>query len=702
MLLHAEPVFPGASGKPPKAALTRIPRISLGKEAAVDGIPRIRRMLWLLLGGSLLLKILLVLLHGAAYDYHSDDRGYLESARILLETGRFTYNDPSRPTAFITPALPGFLAAVMTVTGPGLVLEQTVRILQAVMVTGALWLLYRIGLRMVSSKASLLAVALCCLYPPLWLVSNFIFTEALFTLFVLLLLYMALLAEERPTWSRALLFGLVWAAAVYVRPTIALWPGLLFLLLLYRRNIPWPRLIRSGLVTAAVFVLCLLPWWVRNYEVSGGEFIPLTRASGNPLLLGTYPWTVPSFFLRSSGLGTPPTTCGLMTRSTGSELWNGLRKDSPIRSGPTQAGIPSGNFFCSGAMCSIGCRFRGSSRRRHPVPLRDSPPRLYWHVESPPSSGGAGYSAPAWLHEPASYDLFGPFPLFRAVDAAGRTFRRFLSAVPKAPQETGSCLSSFLKKPGCPPLACAIIEGALSVRTERTKGDFILSAMTKLYMTGLAAATAAVLYAITRVQNWGILCILVLLAALWGTRKDAKPISWIQFMPAGFITLLAFFVIYTYANPLWEKVVGWQTSSVHHIVNWNEWFNSIPLNDAAFLRVWQPSWLTKYMQWVYSYGFTLTYWICVIRAFFTKDVRKLGQYSLAGYLLQVPLILPFYNTILLQEVWHVQGTPDLLERGLTGDDVFLTVINCFPSMHTSIAFAAILLAFREKAAGTAG
>ncbi|WNQ14122.1 phosphatase PAP2 family protein [Paenibacillus aurantius] len=220
--------------------------------------------------------------------------------------------------------------------------------------------------------------------------------------------------------------------------------------------------------------------------------------------------------------------------------------------------------------------------------------------------------------------------------------------------------------------------------------------MTKLYMTGLAAATAAVLYAITRVQNWGILCILVLLAALWGTRKDAKPISWIQFMPAGFITLLAFFVIYTYANPLWEKVVGWQTSSVHHIVNWNEWFNSIPLNDAAFLRVWQPYWLTKYMQWVYSYGFTLSYWICVIRAFFTKDVRKLGQYSLAGYLLQVPLILPFYNTILLQEVWHVQGTPDLLERGLTGDDVFFTVINCFPSMHTSIAFAAILLAYREK------
>jgi membrane-associated phospholipid phosphatase len=99
---------------------------------------------------------------------------------------------------------------------------------------------------------------------------------------------------------------------------------------------------------------------------------------------------------------------------------------------------------------------------------------------------------------------------------------------------------------------------------------------------------------------------------------------------------------------------------------------------------------------VYDYGFALSYWIVVIRAFFTKDVQKFGRYSLAGYLLQVPLILPFYNMILLQEVWYVQGTPDLMERNLTPDQQFATAMNCFPSMHTSIAFAAILLAMREK------
>lgn len=218
----------------------------------------------------------------------------------------------------------------------------------------------------------------------------------------------------------------------------------------------------------------------------------------------------------------------------------------------------------------------------------------------------------------------------------------------------------------------------------------------RLYLPILVILTAAVIYAITRVQSWSWICVLLLAAALIGVKKDSKSISWVHFMPAGLLTLLAFYLIYNYANPFWNRVVGWQTESVRHTFHWNDWFNGIPLNDAAFMRVWQPRWLTEYMKWVYAYGFTLSYWICIIRAFFTKDVAKLGRYSLAGYLLQVPLILPFYNLILLQEVWYVQGTPDLLERVMTDQEAFSTVLNCFPSMHTSIAFAGLLLSLREK------
>ncbi|MEO3947190.1 glycosyltransferase family 39 protein [Gorillibacterium sp. CAU 1737] len=246
---------------------------------------------------TLLLKVVLVFACGERFDYQSDDREYLRSARILLEQGTLTYNDPSRPTAFITPAYPGFLALLMQAFGTGTEVAQAARIVQAVLVTVALWLLFRIGTRLFEERTALLAVVLCSLYPPLWLISNFLFTESLFLTALLLLLAISLRAEENPTIGMAVLFGLVWAAAVYVRPTVALWPGLFFLLLAIRRTIPLGRLVRLGLVAALAFSLCLAPWWVRNERVSGGAFIPLTQSSGNPLRLGTYPWTVPALFL---------------------------------------------------------------------------------------------------------------------------------------------------------------------------------------------------------------------------------------------------------------------------------------------------------------------------------------------------------------------------------------------------------------------
>lgn len=219
----------------------------------------------------------------------------------------------------------------------------------------------------------------------------------------------------------------------------------------------------------------------------------------------------------------------------------------------------------------------------------------------------------------------------------------------------------------------------------------------QLVYTGFwAAVTAAVLFSITRVESWGFACLAILALALIGIRRDANKTPWPIFLPAGCITLTLFYLIYQYAGPFWDHVVRWQTKSVHHLFQWNDIFNSIPWNDAALFRIWQPAWLTAYMKAVYGFGFTLSYWVCVIRAFFTKDVSKFARYSLAGYLLQVPLILPFYNTVLLQEVWFVQGTPDMMDRWETHELQSQQSVNCFPSMHTSIAFAAMLLVRREQ------
>lgn len=296
----------------------------------------------LLLASPFLFKCLIVVLWGPQYDYASDDRGYLESARILAEEGRLTYLDPQRPTLFITPALPGLLALISKLIGGDEVLAQTFRMLQAGMVMVSLYVLYRIAVRLAGHRTAMRTVALISFYPPLWLMSMFVFTESLFLLALLVLVAALLKVMERPSTRTAAVFGLTWAAAVYVRPTIALWPGLvlpyvIWLRVRWRRasgvrreegtqptrvgfllnvgeagqptpagfvsreagllHMTWLRLMRCALTAALVFALCLSPWWVRNYRVTGGEFVPLTRSGGNPLLLGTYPFTVPALFM---------------------------------------------------------------------------------------------------------------------------------------------------------------------------------------------------------------------------------------------------------------------------------------------------------------------------------------------------------------------------------------------------------------------
>jgi len=243
---------------------------------------------------SCLLKLTVILFAGHLYMLDSDDTSYLATARIWLETGVFTYNDPDRPTVFITPALPAMVAALMKLFGSGYPLEQAIRIAQTLLMTYALYVWFRIGCRLMGERAALWGALLTAFYLPLWLVSNFILTEALFVLALTWLVYTALRAMGQPTWVASALFGLAWAFAVYVRPTIALWPGVAFALFWLWRIAPRRKLLALSGVAALVFCLCMSPWWIRNARIAEGAFIPLTASSGNPLLLGSFPGGMPS------------------------------------------------------------------------------------------------------------------------------------------------------------------------------------------------------------------------------------------------------------------------------------------------------------------------------------------------------------------------------------------------------------------------
>ncbi|MDP4159832.1 MAG: phosphatase PAP2 family protein [Bacillota bacterium] len=188
----------------------------------------------------------------------------------------------------------------------------------------------------------------------------------------------------------------------------------------------------------------------------------------------------------------------------------------------------------------------------------------------------------------------------------------------------------------------------------------------------------------------------MLTAACWGVQNDLSAISWKRFLKIGIPLVMFPILLWRYFPPIWNEVVYWQLGTRVHLIDLNNLFRSIPGNDGWMFRIFQTPWLTDYFRWIYANGFTLPVLIPVFRSFLAKDSLKMIRYSLSAHVLQFILIFPFYLTIHVNEVWYVLGQPDGMARNLSAADAAVVVVNCFPSMHTSVAFAMLLLAWREK------
>jgi len=189
---------------------------------------------------------------------------------------------------------------------------------------------------------------------------------------------------------------------------------------------------------------------------------------------------------------------------------------------------------------------------------------------------------------------------------------------------------------------------------------------------------------------------LFLVVAFWGVQHDRMSVSWKRFLWLGIPLVIFPIVMWQYFPPFWNDVVYWQMGTRAHLLDLDSFFKAIPGNDGWMFRVIQTPWLTSYFRWIYANGFTLPVLIPVFRSFLAKDHLKMIHYSLSSHVLQFILIFPFYLTIHVNEVWYVLGQPDGMARNLSAANAAVAVVNCFPSMHTSIAFAMLLLAWREK------
>jgi hypothetical protein len=244
------------------------------------------------------IPILAVLLLGLAirlyaiWDYklgltlHSDDAGYVQSAKWLIENGTYSYYVPGVPTLHMMPGITYFLAFFFVLFGQGTIGMFAAKIGMTLVGMCGIYGVYLLGKRLWHPYVGLAGALLAAIYLPGIETDTLYLTETPFmTASVFLLCFSVRLARTRSIRD-LLLVALFYVISVYFRPTVLLYPVLLLIYLLCKRY-PWQLLLRHVLVACVAIVFLMSPWWIRN-ATTFHRFVPLTDGTGNPLLLGTY------------------------------------------------------------------------------------------------------------------------------------------------------------------------------------------------------------------------------------------------------------------------------------------------------------------------------------------------------------------------------------------------------------------------------
>ncbi|MBC8060891.1 MAG: glycosyltransferase family 39 protein [Clostridiaceae bacterium] len=222
---------------------------------------------------------------GSLIKPNNDDVKFIRSAWILVDTGKYVYHNVDISTVFMMPGLPFTLAFFVKIFGNfgGI---TALRVLQAVIQTGSLLVMFFIARKIFNSRVALVAILINILCITDYWVANLILTETIFKFSVLCLVYFSIYAIELNKTRYYILGGIALGLATLFRPTIATYPIIILLMWIFKKY-KVKDMIKYTAIVAAIFCLILSPWWIRNYN-RFHKFIPLTLATGNPMLQGTY------------------------------------------------------------------------------------------------------------------------------------------------------------------------------------------------------------------------------------------------------------------------------------------------------------------------------------------------------------------------------------------------------------------------------
>ncbi len=198
-----------------------------------------------------------------------DTPTYEQPALALLEHGRFSESprDPL-PEFLRTPGYPAFIATVYWIFGQS---HAALLLMQVLLSTVTVLVVYLLGARMWSVSIGLLAAAMTAMEPLQWYSAGTILTESLDTLLLILVVAIGfvMLTQEQPKLRWPLLLGFAVATATMVRPATYYLPLFVVALLAYTA-VHRRATLRDGARMIAVFLLPVIVivggWQFRNHE----------------------------------------------------------------------------------------------------------------------------------------------------------------------------------------------------------------------------------------------------------------------------------------------------------------------------------------------------------------------------------------------------------------------------------------------------
>lgn len=224
---------------------------------------------------------------------------YFIAQNIIKGLGfAYAYPYPAPPavvpsvTCYIPPLFVYFLTAVLKLGGT----MVTIQVINLLFLQAASFTLYKFAKKFTSVGVALIAYTLISFYLPNWLLAAAVEPNALNLLLLALTVKLLYDTYQEPTTKRWLLLGLLSGAQTLVRPDMLLGAvcfAAWMLLSLHKRGMT-SAAVRGVLQAAAVALLLIMPWTVRNY-LAFHKFVLVSANSGYNFYLGNNPGATGGF-----------------------------------------------------------------------------------------------------------------------------------------------------------------------------------------------------------------------------------------------------------------------------------------------------------------------------------------------------------------------------------------------------------------------